>query len=548
MKKRTLISIVSVFVLSAYCTCAHAASLPDIKYDYSNNRLEINGDSSDSRVILQILKYGKSISDITDDTADINTILYAKEYTCDENGKYSFAVRYADLDETTFTSGEHNAYLKLNNEIIDFKVDLFSNKDYETVVPLLNSYADSSDAANFKSTLEANQKLLGINEDVYAKLTASDALIPCIKYVRTNHLNVSNSVANAQLLNRFLVMQLLKEKSAADAAVDFGDCFEGNSALYSDYKEYVKTDEAKSYFISRMKTSLPETYVYEDFENSFKKALMLTTVMYASGYKDVKYILTSYGTLIGITGTANDSVYRNIIGEYSNCTELADKYKKLLNPTPTPGGNGVGTGSGGGSSTIPATPAKTPNTIEKVSVKFDDIDGVEWASEAILALADKGIINGRSETSFKPNDYITREEFAKILVCAMGYDTLSYSKNNFTDVDDNAWFVRFVNIAYENKILNGIGDGKFGTGEMISREDISVMVCNAMKAKGKTLQTAELAFEDRDNIAGYAIDSVFALYKMGVINGISDTQFDPKGKATRAQAAKIVYGVLDSIK
>ena len=74
------------------------------------------------------------------------------------------------------------------------------------------------------------------------------------------------------------------------------------------------------------------------------------------------------------------------------------------------------------------------------------------------------------------------------------------------------------------------------------------MVCNALKSKGKDLPNAELAFEDKDIISDYAIDSVAALYKLGVVNGISETQFDPQGKATRAQAAKIIYGVLNDLK
>ena len=74
------------------------------------------------------------------------------------------------------------------------------------------------------------------------------------------------------------------------------------------------------------------------------------------------------------------------------------------------------------------------------------------------------------------------------------------------------------------------------------------MVCNALKFKGKDLPNAELAFEDKDIISDYAIDSVAALYKLGVVNGISETQFDPQGKATRAQAAKIIYGVLNDLK
>ena len=54
-------------------------------------------------------------------------------------------------------------------------------------------------------------------------------------------------------------------------------------------------------------------------------------------------------------------------------------------------------------------------------------------------------------------------------------------------------------------------------------------------------------FEDKEKIADYAKESVAALYDMGIINGVSATEFDPLSQATRAQAAKIIYGVLKAL-
>ena len=58
---------------------------------------------------------------------------------------------------------------------------------------------------------------------------------------------------------------------------------------------------------------------------------------------------------------------------------------------------------------------------------------------------------------------------------------------------------------------------------------------------------AEPTFDDMGQISDYALDAVAALYKMGIVNGVSETEFAPLDGATRAQAAKIVYGVLDLI-
>lgn len=551
---------IALCFMMMFCISAFAAETPEITYNYSENRLEISGETSDSSVTLQILKYGKDSSGLNNISAYKDTVLYTKQIDISGSSVYSFSVRYADLDDADFVSGEYNAYLKTENQLTDFKLDLFSKLNYEETVGLLNGYADNDNNDEFKRVLEENGKLLGYNSELYNKVSASEALKKCMAYVKSNHLNGAESVKNKTILNRFLIMQGLKEGTVSEADAYVSGCFTENDNIYKDYLKYVSTADARRNFTDKMKTELPSDYGYASFEDAFKKALILTTVRYPSGYSDVKYILTNYGSTIGITKTAYDSVYRNLIGDYTNSEALAKAYNDAVNPQG--GGNSGnsgsgGSGTGGSSSGSKGSGSSTSLTFEntgnsgaknEITAQFNDIDGVDWATEAIIALADKGILNGKSEGMFKPYDNITREEFAKILVCAMGLDKASYSGNNFTDVSENDWFCKFVNIAFEHNILNGTGDKMFGTGEQISRQDIAVMVCNALKSKGKDLPNAELAFEDKDIISDYAIDSVAALYKLGVVNGISETQFDPQGKATRAQAAKIIYGVLNDLK
>ncbi|MEE1049636.1 MAG: S-layer homology domain-containing protein, partial [Clostridia bacterium] len=128
-----------------------------------------------------------------------------------------------------------------------------------------------------------------------------------------------------------------------------------------------------------------------------------------------------------------------------------------------------------------------------------------------------------------------------------GYTDTEYSENVFSDVDAEDWFCDFVNIAYEKKLIKGIGDGLFGTGQFITRQDMCVMLCNALRSKGVAVSDSEIAFADKDEIADYAKSAVSALYEMGIVNGVSETEFEPLGNATRAQAAKVVYGALKQL-
>ena len=189
----------------------------------------------------------------------------------------------------------------------------------------------------------------------------------------------------------------------------------------------------------------------------------------------------------------------------------------------------------GGISVAPGYGANTqrPGNVKKI---FTDIDSVAWANEAICALADKGIINGKSENEFCPDDFVTREEFTKMIIGVMGIPA-DGKENVFSDVDDNMWYAPFVKTAYEKNIIKGIGDGRFGTGSNITRQDMAVIAANVSGLNGRT----EESFSDESEISDYALDAVKALAAAGMINGDENHAFNPRNNSTRAEAAKIVY-------
>jgi len=83
-------------------------------------------------------------------------------------------------------------------------------------------------------------------------------------------------------------------------------------------------------------------------------------------------------------------------------------------------------------------------------------------------------------------------------------------------------------------------------GENITRQDMAVIVYNAAKIYGVSLNS-EIAnlFEDDDFVAEYAKSAVYALRNGGIVNGKENNSFCPLEYATRAEAAKIIYGLLE---
>ncbi|MBQ7120163.1 MAG: S-layer homology domain-containing protein, partial [Oscillospiraceae bacterium] len=132
----------------------------------------------------------------------------------------------------------------------------------------------------------------------------------------------------------------------------------------------------------------------------------------------------------------------------------------------TGGSSGGGGGGGGGATTTTPTEPETPEKNEEetpevpdtpeTAARFVDLGNHAWASDAINALAEAGIIKGTSETTFSPANNITRADFAILLVRAFGLS--SDDTENFADVSESDYFAKELAIARNTGIVNGIGD------------------------------------------------------------------------------------------
>lgn len=189
----------------------------------------------------------------------------------------------------------------------------------------------------------------------------------------------------------------------------------------------------------------------------------------------------------------------------------------------------------------PTTPT-TPTTPAK---KFTDTAGYSWAEEAIEALAAKGIINGTSETTFEPGRDINRADFMLLLVRALKLE--ADIDSNFSDVSRDAYYYEALGIAKSLGIATGVGNGSFNPKGEISRQDLMVLVFRALKAAGKIEESGTASdlsgFADASQVTDYAVSSVAALVKLGIIKG-DGSNINPHGTATRAEAAVIIYRIL----
>lgn len=178
---------------------------------------------------------------------------------------------------------------------------------------------------------------------------------------------------------------------------------------------------------------------------------------------------------------------------------------------------------------------------------FDDISG-NPAEKEIEALAARGIINGKTDSLFFPDDTITRAEFAAITVRALGLP--AKSGKVFDDVSETDWYFESVGTANAYGIIYGISDTQFDPNGLLTRQEAAVMVSRAAKLCGMDTEMELFAarnilaeFVDYVKLADWAVvPTAFCVY-----NGILDrSQIDlrPSDPALRSDVASMLYNLL----
>lgn len=296
---------------------------------------------------------------------------------------------------------------------------------------------------------------------------------------------------------------------------------------------------------------------FADFGEKLVEATVLCVVKNPDGEGNVKEITDAFADKIGFTAPLSSKAYRNVMGnEYDSYAKLLEALTVRDGEGSSGGGGGSGGGgsSGGGSSSgvikesTPSGGAYIPLENEQATQMnvdiFSDISEISWAKDAIVYLAQKGIVNGKADNKFCPDDTVTREEAAKILVLAFAKDSAE-SDINFADVKKDSWYYSYVAKAHSAGIINGYSDNVFGSGDMITREDLVTMIYRAAVLSGMSIETAPVGFSDENQIADYAKEAVGALAGVEVVSGVDFSTFAPKQFASRAQLAKIVYRLLE---
>ena len=176
---------------------------------------------------------------------------------------------------------------------------------------------------------------------------------------------------------------------------------------------------------------------------------------------------------------------------------------------------------------------------------YSDVPQGDWAEEVIQKATDYGLIEGKGDGTFGYGEYMNRASFVTVLCRMFGWKMVTPDKPSFSDCDPGKWYYS----AVETALANGAIDSGlyFRPNDDISRQDMAIMLVRALGYENLALAqaSAELPFSDVTENRGY----IALAYEFGIINGVKQADgsllFLPGHSSTRQEAAAMLVRVYD---
>ncbi|MBN8202539.1 S-layer homology domain-containing protein (plasmid) [Cytobacillus firmus] len=183
--------------------------------------------------------------------------------------------------------------------------------------------------------------------------------------------------------------------------------------------------------------------------------------------------------------------------------------------------------------------------VVEAASSFKDLPSDYHALKQIDYLVSKGVISGFEDGTFKPNQVVTRGQFAAFVARALD---LKASNITFKDVKSGNSLYTEINKAATAGIIKGYKDGTFRPDLPVSRSDIAVMLDRALQLKGNYTKTVSLPYSDAGSIGGYAIESVKRMAAYGIMGSAENSnKFQPATSGTRVGTVVSIYNMLQTI-
>ena len=190
-------------------------------------------------------------------------------------------------------------------------------------------------------------------------------------------------------------------------------------------------------------------------------------------------------------------------------------------------------------------------TFERIQkYRFTDVPPQFWAYNSITKMTKEGFMSGYKNGTFKPNDPLSREEAASLFSKMIGEPPSIMLASSFTDITSDRWSSLAIESVARANIISGYGDKTYRPEQYMSRQEFAVVADKYLHYQGYRTEdpTAldNIHFSDQKFIAPWAQSSVRELALFGFINYSNTGLFNPEKYVTRSEAAEITYRMLYS--
>lgn len=550
IKKRILIPFLCISSIFA-SSVSGAAKTEELEF-YNNGRINITGRAANESVVtVNVIEFDDALWDNSlnwEENKNFN-IQYYDSVKVNDDEKYSFDFRLKK-------NGNFYVYVGgVTDELETYVIHYTNKEDNENAILSLKNAVEKSDIDEITKLISDRVYDFCVYTDEYKKADASDKTTAAkilLDAIAKEPKITDDYKILAENITKAYVCSLIRASKISDL----------NEFAYSFYLDEESmlskcyTPECGKNMLSKL--SDKNSIGIGDFDTLVRNSIIEYTVKVSGSVDDVEKLLTEMSDYIGIKNVSSisDELIRKIRKE-SNVVTVADIGKYINSYKPDENGKSYTGGGSGGSSRVPSPSSRVDTTIatDKNSKAednkkdiFSDIDNYEWARESIEELYKTGVVNGKGNNEFRPQDNVTREEFVKMILGAAKIDLDFKDNTPPSDVKETDWFYKYIMCAYEAGIINGISENEFGTGLYITRQDIAKIMYETIKLCGYEITEQGNDFFDENAIADYSKEAVNKLRLAGIINGYENNEFRPNDFANRAEAAKMIYGLSNYLK
>ncbi|MBO5060896.1 MAG: S-layer homology domain-containing protein [Clostridia bacterium] len=519
-------------------------------------------------VSVQIIKPEGDIGDYTD-------IFYLREVASDETGSFTHSFTMPEIDASGMdTTGTYTVYAGSKGLTPSTLDDEGTQTFFYCTESGRNGYIDNVENAADET------ELLGYINSSEGRLILNQMGVLTAEYDDLS--DTAKGSVNAKLLvgsfdkeenfvktfNDAIALEVLNT-NLSDNSVAMEEMRAFGEYLGIDYDIYDNLEDADAEFLNQRINTAKGTLwkAADDFKKAVTDSFALISINAVTDYRNVwtateKYLdnfaftqadlqyylaLTDERDIYTINKALTNKGFTTI-DAVKTAFEKAVAEVKKSNESGS-GSTGGGSSSGGsGIALVAGTSSLTQNQQNAENVFFNDVPETHWAYECIRQLKESGVLNGDEKGNFNPEQTLTREIFVTMLSLGMNLPAAEKAVE-FKDVPAEAWYADFIARAARANIVRGIDSESFGVGMEISRQDMAVMIYRAAKYKGIELmpEDAGSTFADDGAISFYAKEAVYSLKNSGMISGISETDFAPNEKSTKAQAARLIYNLINAM-